>query len=246
MTPLDYLQAVRGVLEHLEKTQLPAVEQAAGLIATALTGGGTVHCSEIGHGIQGDFLGRAGGLLAVQPFTFSLALNDPVPGCRRDRPRPDSFSREIETIRLAVKASSLRAGDVMLVASVSGRNVGPIELALACRERGIRVIGFTSLPYTAQIQSMHPSGKKLCEVVDVVIDNGAPFGDAGVDIPGLEVKAIPLSGVGMDVAGWMIWGRVMEKLAAAGTPPSVYLSVNRPGGAEYNEKIKAVYEKRGF
>jgi uncharacterized phosphosugar-binding protein len=246
MIPQEYLKTIRGILDHLEKTQLPAVEKAASLVVDSLANGGTVHCSEVGHGIQGDFIGRAGGLMAVQPFTFNFTLNDPVAGCLRDRPRPDVFQKELETIRFAVKAGNLRAGDVMIVASVSGRNVGPIELALACRVRGMKVIGITSLAYTAQIVSMHPSGKKLCDVVDVVIDNGAPFGDAAVEVPGIAVKVMPVSGVAADVAGWMIWGRVMEKMAAAGTPPSVYMSVNRPGGPEFNEKAKEQYEERGY
>ena len=72
MTPHAYLDAARGILTHLETTQMDAVEKAADMVVDALKSGGTVNCAEIGHGTQGDFLGRAGGLFAVQPFTYSV------------------------------------------------------------------------------------------------------------------------------------------------------------------------------
>lgn len=254
MIPLKYLNAVRDILDHLENTQLPAVEQAADLVIQALTHGGAVFCSEIGHGNQGDFIGRAGGLAAVQPFSFGLNVHDPVPECHRDRPRPEPFDRaqgkpfdrESETVRFALRASNLRAGDVILVSSVSGKNRRPIELALACREMGVKVIAFTAMDYTSRVESLHPSGKKLFEVADVAIDIGAPFGDAAVEIPGYEFKMLPVSGVSMTVIGWLMWGRVMEKMAAAGDPPSAFISINREGGPEYYQKSKADYNRRGY
>jgi uncharacterized phosphosugar-binding protein len=55
-----------------------------------------------------------------------------------------------------------------------------------------------------------------------------------------------MSGLGMLVAGWMIWGSVMEKMAAAGTPASVYISHNRDGGPAFNEKSRARYNEKGY
>ena len=246
MIPLEYLKAVRGILDHLERSQLPAIERAAELVVDALTQKGAVFCAELGHGNQGDFINRAGGLAAVQPFSFNFAVNAPVADCLKDRPRPEPLDEKLEVVRCATRNSNLRAGDVMLVSSVSGRNAGPIQLALACREMGVKTIGFTSMGYTSRVESLDPSGKRLFEVVDVVIDIGAPYGDAAVQIPGYEFKLLPVSGVAMIVAGWMIWGRVMEKMAAAGNPPSVFISLNREGGTEFYEKSKAEFNKRGF
>lgn len=246
MTPLKYLEAVRNVLSHLEKTQLPAVERAADLVVAALSRGGAIFCSEIGHGGQGDFINRAGGLLAVQPFTCNLNISDRVPKCLQNRPQSGNVERDLETIRLAVRASNLRAGDVMIMSSVSGKNRGPIELALACREKGLKTIGFSSMEYTKNVTSLHPSGKKLYEVVDVAVDIGAPYGDAAVDIPGYEYKLLPVSGVSMGVIGHMIFGRAMEIMAAAGNPPTVFMSFNRDGGPEAHKKAVEQYETRGY
>lgn len=240
-----YTAAARQVIDFLESRQATAIEAAADMIVTSLRQGGTVSCSEIGHGIQGDFLGRAGGLYAVQPFSYSLNVTNPLPECRR-KAQPQDPDEDLRRVRTAVAHSSLRAGDVMLVASVSGRNRAPVELALACRERGVGVIGFTGMTYTQNVTSLHPTGKRLFEAVDIVIDCGAPYGDAGVDVPGYDVKLIPMSGLGMLVAGWMIWGSVMEKMATAGTPASVYISHNRDGGPAFNEKARSRYQEKGY
>ena len=79
----------------------------------------------------------------------------------------------IEQVRLAVRLSELRAGDALMVASVSGRTLQTVELALAARALGVTVIGLTSLEYTAQVESDHPSGQKLCDAAGIVIDNCA-------------------------------------------------------------------------
>ncbi len=246
MIPIAYLNAVRGILDHLEKTQLDAVDRAAALVDHALRHEGAVFCADIGHDNQSDFINRAGGLAAVHPFKVQFAITDPVARCRWDRPRPQPVDRECETIRLAVRASQLRAGDVILIGSVSGSNIRPVELAMACRDHGVRVVALTAMDYTLKVASKHPSGNRLCEVADVVIDNGAPYGDAAVTVPGIDTAVLPVSGVVMTVCGWMIWGRVMERMAAAGDPPSVFMSVNRPEGPAYYERSRARYEERGY
>ena len=243
---MEYLKAVRGILDFYEKTQGEAVERAADLVADSVLNGGTVHLAAIGHSNEQDFLNRAGGPAFLQALTFSFAINDPVPDCLKNRPRPEPFDREIESIRFALRAGNLRQGDVVAVGSVSGRNIRPVEIALACRELGIKVIGFTSLAYTAKVASAHPSGKKLADVADVVIDNGAPYGDAAVSIPGYDFPLMPVSGVSMTVGGWLIWGRAMEKMAARGTPASVFMSVNREGGQAVYEKNRERYQKLGY
>lgn len=246
MVPVAYLDAVRGVLDHLQASQLDAVDRAAELIVAALTGGGAVFCAEIGHSNQHDFLNRAGGLAALHAFTFSLTISDEVAACRRNRPRPEPVDRELEAVRCAVRTGNLRAGDVVLVGSVSGRSARPVELALACRALGVKVIAFTSAAYTARVTSAHPSGHRLIEVADVAVDIGAPYGDAAVTVPGIEVAVLPVSGAASIVAGWMVFGRVMERMAAAGDPPSVFMSLNRPEGRAWYDASEARFQERGY
>ncbi len=243
---LRYLDAVRQLLDHFEQTQLNAISQAAGHVVNALTNGGVVRCAGMGHGVDGDFINRAGGLAAVQPFKFDFSMNEPFPECLKNRPHDPPFERDLETVRFAVRASRLKRGDVVLIGSVSGRNRVPVELAMCCRQRNVIVIAFTSLAYTARVSALHPEGRKLADVADVVVDIGVPYGDAAVEIPGISEKMIPLSGVAMTVAGWMIWGSVMEKMAAAGNPPTVFISINREDGKAFYDASVAQYNRRGY
>lgn len=246
MVPVSYLNAIRNILDHYENTQLDTVEKAADVVIESITNGGMVYTAAIGHSNEADFLNRAGGLAVVQAFSYGFNVNAPVPKCKQNRERPEAFEVDLETVRFALKASNIRAGDVMVIGSVSGKSRYPVELAMACQEMKIKVIGFTSLEYTAQVESMHPSGKKLCDVCDVVLDNGAPYGDAAVEIPGIEDKKCPVSGASMVVCGWLIWGRVMEKMAAAGNAPTSFISINREGGKESYDKAIAQYNERGY
>lgn len=241
----DYLAKARAVLDHLEATQLPQVEAAAQLVVQAMRSGGVVYSSEVGHGIQWDYINRAGGLVAVQPYDFAIRHTAARPACSGPDPAavPDA---DLLDVRHAVLHGPIRAGDVLLIASVSGKNRRPVEMALACRAKGVHTIGFTSLTYTAKVDSLHPSGKRLSEACDVVIDNGAPYGDAGLQIPGYAIPLVPMSGIGMVAAGWLIWSRVMELMAATGEPASVLLSQNRDGGPEHNDAARARYHQKGY
>jgi uncharacterized phosphosugar-binding protein len=246
LIPTRYLEAVRGVLDHLENTQLENVEKAADIVVESISNGGMIYCSAVGHGNEQDFINRAGGLAVVRQLSWGFSVNSPVPEHHQNRPRPEPFEADLEEVRFALRASNVRPGDVVVIGSVSGRNRRPVELALACREMGVKVIGFTSFSQSLDAEPLHPSGKKLSDVADVVLDNGAPYGDAALEIPGYDTKALPLSGVSMITLGWMIWGRVMEKMAEAGKPATVFTSVNVKGGQDrYNEQT-ATYNKRGY
>ena len=230
----------------MEQTQLASIEQAATLTADSVLAGGVVFCAGVGHSIDHDYLNRAGGPAFLQPLSFSFSVNSPVPRCRKEKQGPALVDQEVETIRAAMRCGNVRAGDVVVIGSVSGRNTRPVEIASCSREVGAKVIGFTSLVYTEAVTSLHSSGKKLADVCDVVVDNGAPYGDAAVTIPGYTVPLMPVSGVSMDVAGWMIWGRAMEIMAERGKPASVFMSLNREGGQAYYDESLARYHKFGY
>ena len=76
--------------------------------------------------------------------------------------------------------------DSALVASSSGCNIVPIEMAEQFRERGIKVVAIVSRRHSEASASRHPSGKRLQDFADLTLDTGAPSGDAMVTIEGLE------------------------------------------------------------
>jgi uncharacterized phosphosugar-binding protein len=240
-----YADAVREAVARIESTQMENIQRAGAAIAAALAEGGAFWVYKIGHGGELELRNRAGGLVATQVFSFNFDVQSPIAAVHTGRPRPEGDDSDLETVRLAVKRSEMRAGDALMLASVSGRNRTPIDLALAARDIDATVIAMTSLEYTAKVESLHPSGKKLCDVADIVIDNCAPYGDACVEVPGYEHKALPISGVAHTTISWMVCAEVVERLQAMGKPPHIFISQNCPGGFEHNERARDEYDRVG-
>jgi uncharacterized phosphosugar-binding protein len=112
-------------------------------------------------------------------------------------------------------------------------------MAIAARERGIRTIGITALRYTRRVQSRHPSGKKLADLCEIVLDNGAPEGDAVVEIPGFPQKVGPLSSLtGIAIVNALA-AEVVARLVKRGVTPPVFMSANLDGGEEHNARLLA-------
>lgn len=246
MLQFDYLNAVRKQLDRLESGAAEATDAAAEAVTEALVAGNELYVSPMGHGMEGDFLHRAGGLVASQPFSFTFNVRDRIEGIERERERPEPFDASTETARLAVRSSHMREGDCLITGSVSGRSSGPISLALAAREIGVTVIGITSVEYSTQVETTHPSGRRLMDVCDIVVDNCVPYGDAGLEVEGLPEKIVPMSGVSTIAACWMIHAGVVEKLLARGLEPSFFLSLNRPEGAEFNQRMREQFNRQGY
>jgi uncharacterized phosphosugar-binding protein len=115
---------------------------------------------------------------------------------------------------------------------------------LLAREKGIQTIAITSLATSDAVTSRHPSGKKLAELADVVIDNGAPYGDAAVEIPGCRQKVGPLSSVtGCALANALVVETV-HLLVQRGMIPPVFMSANLDGGDAFNADQLRVYRDR--
>lgn len=246
MLARNYLNTLHSLLDRIGEEQTANIEKAGEMIADCWASGGAVFITEMGHGTASELTNRAGGLMSLRRFHFGMHLDNPIADSQKNRPRPEPIEADLEHIKTAVKTSELRAGDVVLAGSVSGRNRMPVELAIQCHEIGAKVIVLTALEYTAEVTSAHPSGKRLLDVGDLVIDLCAPFGDASQEVEGLPVKVLPVSGVAFITILWMICGTAIEKMLAKGLTPHVYTSHNRPGGPEFNEKALADYNKTGY
>jgi len=243
-----YLNAVADVAAFLDGNR-DTIDATAEAIATALVGGNAVWVAEVGHANQHDWVQRAGGIAAIRHFRFNIGVSDDPPKKLMNRPR-DNGDEEMdvgfENIRHAVRVSQLRAGDILMLGSVSGRSKNQVELALACKAKGVKVVGFTSILYSKDVPSQHPSGKSLKDACDFVIDINAPYGDAAVQLDGYETALLPVSGVGALMAGWMIFEKALEIMAERGTPPAVFMSYNRAGGETALEDTKKLCDERGY
>ncbi len=245
--PGAYFQRLRQQLEELERRSLSAIEQAAERCAQCLLRGGAIHVYDTGHLVSRELINRAGGLAAFIPFSFDLQVQNPHPYREAHGisagPTPDTV-RAI--VRAALDRSRIVPGDVLIIGSVSGKTPIPVELALQARQRGVFTIALTALDYSSRLESEHESGKRLFEVADLVIDNAAPYGDAMMSLEGLETPFCPASGIGAAAALWALVAGIVEIMVAAGKPPTIFASINRPDGQQRYQQSIEQFRQRGY
>ena len=77
-----------------------------------------------------------------------------------------------------------------------------------------------------------------------MLDNGAPPGDATVNVPGSELRVGPIStAIGAALIN-AVFVEVAARLTMSGADAPIYLSANMPGAREANEKLIARYRPR--
>ena len=234
-----YMQAVRTLLDEVAISQEEAIDQAATAVVRTAKAGGTIYLFGTGHSHmlaeEGHY--RAGGFAAVTPIlATSLMVHESATASSR-------YERLPGLAPVILSRYQPGAKDVLFIFSNSGVNAVPVEMALAAREAGTTVIGVLSREYCAQAP-LSPLGKRLYEVVDIVIDNQTPPGDALVEIGESGLRSGPAS----TIAGAFLLNAVLSeavcRLSAGGETPAVYISSNIPGAAEHNAALLERYKPR--
>lgn len=238
-----YFQIMQEKLTEIAAAIEP-VREAAQLCAETLSRKGAIHLYDSGHMVSQELVRRAGGLVAFSPLTFALNVQNPV-STRKATSLSDTLP-QIDYIEHVFQHSNLHAGDVLIIGSVSGKSATVVELALQARVHGLKVIAVTALAYSQQLTSEHPTGKRLFEVADLVLDNHAPYGDALLAVEGLETPICPASGIGAACVLWAMVAGIVEEMLARGLTPSVYPSVNLPRGLERVNQIEAMALQKGY
>jgi len=237
------LGAVVSRLQRLADAARETVDAAAGLIVDALNAGGVVQAFGTGHSeaFAMEIAGRAGGLIP----TNRIALRDVVLYGNRDAAAlvGATLERDASVVAELLDGVAPHPADVFIIASNSGVNGSIVEMALQAKERHHGVIAVTSLEHTNAVTPKHPSGQRLADVADVVIDNLAPYGDTILTIgEGIGVGAV--SSMTAAFIAQLLTIAVAERLVEAGGRPPVYISANIPGGDEHNRALEARYRGR--
>lgn len=225
---MEYLDLVCSILQNMKTTQGESIRKSATFVGDTILAGGLVYTFGSGHSqlLSQEVHARAGGLYPV------MQIVDPLWG-RAER---------IEGLgEILLSGLPLKAGETIFVISNSGRNPEPIEVAMLARQMGLHVIVVTSLTHSMSVTSRHSSGKKLYELGDIVLDTGAPAGDASLGFKGLDVKAGAVSTVlGAALLNAVMVEAIQYILDKGGKPP-VLMSANLDGNEEYNAHVMANY-----
>jgi len=233
-----YFQGIRAIIERLGSEQLPVIQRVAGAIAASVGGGSLLHVFGSGHSHMAaeEVFRRAGGLCCIN------AILDPA--LSGHGPFGTALERAPGYIPVLFSQYDLRGGEHLIVVSNSGINAAPIEAALYGKEHGLVVTAITSLTHSRSVPSRHPSGRKLYELADHVIDNCGPVGDALLEVPGVAERVCATSTVSTALIMNMLMAEVVGRLVAAGRTPPVVRSANLPGRVSDYEERCADFEER--
>jgi len=240
-----YRSEVTAVTDRIWQTQSDSIREAARLMAESVARGGLVHLFGSGHSVLPvqDVFPRYGSFPVFRPLMDARLMWQNVIGSGGAKGLLWLERRE-GYAKVLFENEPIRSGDVMVVFSHGGMNAVGIEVAMEARQRGLRVVGITSMDNQKQSKASHSSGKKLSEVCDLVIDNCVPARDALVEIDGWKAPVAAGSTVAFVTIAMAIVAEVATELAKRGIAPPVFVSPNVPGiPADNNPKVFDAYEK---
>ena len=133
--------------------------------------------------------------------------------------------------------------DSALVISSSGCNLVPVEMAEGIRKLGVKVVAIITRAHSEASKARHPEGKKLQDFADLVLDTGAPVGDAMVRVPGLDTPVSSGSTIGGCLLVNSLKAEVAARLTAAGHPPKVLSGAAVVGEKRAREIFEAAYDE---
>ncbi|HWK67827.1 MAG TPA: SIS domain-containing protein [Rhizobiaceae bacterium] len=236
-TAAAYLNELTERIGKLLKQNGAALAEAADAVEKTARADGLVYIFGTGHShtMAEEAHYRAGGLALTVPILSgpTMVHEGAVAGT--------VFERMPGLVAPIFDRYPIGPDDVLIIVSNSGVNAAPVEAAQIGKERGATVIAITSETYS---RAAAKGRTRLADVADIVLDNGAPPGDAITAVPGSALRVGPIStpvGAAMMNA---VLAEVAARLQASGVQAPIYLSANMPGAAEVNEALIARYRPR--
>ena len=235
----DYLSRAKTIVTTVE-TQSAAIERAATWFADSILAGRMVHVFGSGHSriMVEEMWPRYGSFAGFNPIVeLSLTFHNLVVGANGQRQA--MFLENVEGLAERILRNfDVNELDTALIISSSGCNIVPIEMAELFQLKKIKVVSIITQAHSSASVSKRKDGKKLGDFSDLILDTGAPAGDAMVYVPGLETPVAPGSTVGGALLVNCIKADVARRLTEANHPPKVLTA----GCIVGNEKAKILIE----
>ena len=226
----EYFKNTAALIEEVAEKENDKIIAAVNACYESLKNGGMIYTFGTGHShlLAEEIFYRAGGLVKVYPMLDEGLM------LHAGAAKSTTLERLEGYAAVLAEHYGLKAGSTLFVFSNSGRNSVSVEMVLEAKARGLTVVAITNMTHTSAISSRHSSGKKLCDVADIVIDNHGCYGDAAVEIG--KYKVGPTStAVGAAILQAIVCG-VVERAESEGADIEVFSSSNIDGGDAINEK----------
>ena len=224
----QYLDSITGILSRIEREDAAALDCASDAVADVICRDGLVHVFGCGHSHLAalDTFYRAGGLACVSPvLDEDLMLHDGAAKSSRME-KMSGIAAEV------YRRHDVKAGDLFVVISASGKNAAPVEMLRAAKADGVKTVAISSSAYRAH-------GAVLLDEADIPIDCKVPHGDAVI-----EVGAAKMGGLSTYASLFILNSILIEgakKAEARGVTPPIYTSGNVEGGTARNIALEKRY-----
>jgi len=235
----QWLQNARSIMDRIEETQMKNIQKAASLMADTIEAGRWVHTFGCGHAtipIE-EMYPRIGGFVGFHPMIeLPLTFFTNIVGGMSVHnfvflERVEGYGTEI------MKGYNFDPRDCMWLFSHTGINAVNIDVAIAAKKQGMKVIVFGSAKEAEGKQTRHSSGKNIFELADLVVDTCVPIEDASVPLKNHIDKVGPVSTLAFVTAVWMTVTTVAEILADRGVKLFIHPSHNVPGDTTAKERL---------
>ena len=224
----EYLESVTAILRQIEGEEVAALAAGSDAVADVICRDGIVHVFGCGHSHLAalDTFYRAGGLACVSPvLDEDLMLHDGAAKSSRME-KMSGIAAEV------YRRHGVKAGDLFVVISASGKNAAPVEMLRAAKADGVRTVAISSSAYRAH-------GAVLLDEADIPIDCKVPHGDAVIDVGAAKMGGLSTYASLFILNSILIEGA--KKALARGVTPPIYVSGNVEGGTARNVALEERY-----
>jgi len=240
----SYWKACGDLLDNARQ-QRSAIEQAAEWFSATILAQRMVHLFGSGHSriMVEEMWPRYGSFPGFNPIVeLSLTFHNVVVGANGQRQA--MYLENCSGLAAQILRNfDIHSEDSALIISSGGCSTVAIEMAQLLREKKTKVVGMVSLRHCKAATSNHPERLKLPDVVDLVLDTGAPVGDAMVRVPNLETPVSPGSTVGGCLLINALKAEIADRLTQAGQPPRVLTAANVVGTQRSRELFESAYDE---
>jgi len=220
---LKWIENAESVIKYIKETQMDNIDRASSIIAESISKNHVCYLFGSGHAVIPvmEMFPRYGSYLGFIPIvdtalsTFFRIVGD------LGYPQFDYVENAVGYGERIVENYAIHREDCGVIFSHSGTTVVSVDVALALKRRGAKVVGVTSLKHSMSAEARHPSGYKLYQIADVVIDTGVPVGDVSIEVRELESRVGPLSSLAFIVIANLLLLRTLERLISAGLRPLI-------------------------
>ena len=228
------------LLDHLYDSQKDNIEAAAQAMRKCIEEGGVIHVFGSGHsvGLGIDIKNRLGSLVPIHIMEMTDFVTKGDISVEEFMDRKNIFERKPGVAKKLYELYDIRPQDIFIVISNSGINGIVIDIADLAKRNGHKVVIITSMKHTLAEEPRHPSGKKLYEFGDIVIDNCGPHGDALLETDGVE-KVCSVSSICNNCIAQSMAARTIQLLKADGCELPILTGENA-----HDEALLNKYEGR--